>query len=140
MIKMKRFLDKYLHFVCIAIIAIVFSYGYIRSYFDLKYLLTSPKYTVAVIVSDWHHKNNNGVGVDYEYMVNNKKYSNTLNVNVKKDERYLLIFDSLKPKNNVLLDVYPIYETVNPPTDGWTLSELPLKVDTAEIRNIVIGD
>lgn len=137
---MKRILNKYLHLFCIGTLLILISYWFVSADFDLKQLLKAPKYTIATIVSDWHHKNNTGTGVDYEYMVNHKKYSNTVNVDVKKGDRYLLIFDSLRPKNNVLLNVYPIYESVDPPTEGWALTELPVRVDTIEIRNRVLGD
>ncbi|MBT2622540.1 hypothetical protein [Chryseobacterium sp. ISL-6] len=137
---MKQIIDKYFHFICIGTVIILVLSLIIKGNFDAKRILKNPKYTIAVIVGDWHHKNNNGIGVDYEYMVNNQKYSSTINVDVKKGERYLLIFDSLKPKNHVLLDVYPIYESVNPPTKGWTLNEVRVKVDTAEIRNMVLGD
>lgn len=137
---MKQIVNKYFHLICMGILIVLISYWFLSANFGLKQLLKTPKYTIAVIVSDWHHKNNNGAGVDYEYIVNNQKYSNTVNVDAKKGERYLLIFDSLKPKNNVLLDVYPIYESINPPTGGWTLNEVRVKVDTAEIRNMVLGD
>lgn len=56
----------------------------IRGYFSTKSLLRNPKYTTAIIVNDWHHKNDNGIGVDYEYFVYNKRYVSTKNLDLKK--------------------------------------------------------
>ncbi|SFN92541.1 hypothetical protein SAMN05421594_4741 [Chryseobacterium oleae] len=102
--------------------------------------MENPKYTIALIISDWHHKDTNGIGVDYEYFVNKRRYSSTINLDLKKNEKYLLIFDSLHPKSNALLDAYKIDQLFNLPVKGWSFNELPIKVDTTKIENVVLGN
>lgn len=58
-------------------------------------LLKSPKYTIGEAISDWHHKNNNGVGIDYKYHVNSITYSKTANISYQKGDKFLIIFDSI---------------------------------------------
>jgi len=104
----------------------------------LKNVSNRQKYTSALVVSDWHHKNTNGIGVDYEYFVNNIKYTNTINLDLKRGQRYLLVFDSIEPVNNVILDIYPIYNTSSIPLNGWKINELPIKVDSTKINDIIL--
>lgn len=137
---MKKVIDKYFHLICISVGIIAISFMLIIGYFNNKEILKNPKYTVALIVSDWHHKDTNGIGVDYEYFVNKKRYSSTINLDLKKNERYLLIFDSLQPKNNTLLEAYQVNQLFNVPIMGWSFEELPIKVDTVRIKNSVLGN
>lgn len=77
-------INKYFHFILISILII--GYWYFSSLSDLKNVSKRQKYTTALVISDWHHKNTNGIGVDYEYFVNNIKYSNTINLDLKKGQ------------------------------------------------------
>ena len=81
---MKKIIDENFHLVLISILVIISGYWYISSLNGLKNISKRQKYTVASVISDWHHKDANGVGVDYEYIVNDRKYSNTINLDVKK--------------------------------------------------------
>jgi len=115
------------------VIAIIF-YGYLDANNNKEQLLKNFKFTVARITSDWHYKNDNGIGVDYEYFVNKNRYSSTVNVDVKKNETYLLVYDSIKPRNCLVLEMYPIYDSIEPPKNGWKYEDLPIKVDTLRIK------
>ncbi|SEN12703.1 hypothetical protein SAMN05421856_1253 [Chryseobacterium taichungense] len=137
---MKTIIDKYFHLICIGMGIIIISIIMINGYFNNKKILKAPKYTIALIISDWHHKNTNGIGVDYEYFVNKKRFLSTINLDLKKNDKYLLIFDSLQPKNNTLLETYKVDKIFNAPDNGWLLSELPIKVDTVKIKNTVLGN
>ena len=117
--------------IAMAIVVIIF--GYIYSNNNLKNLIKYPKYTIALIISDWHHKNNHGIGVDYEYSVNEKRYNYTINLDLKKEAKYLLVYDSLKPSNCRILEMYPIIEDVQPPINGWKYNNVPIKIDSIEI-------
>ncbi|MDV7696744.1 hypothetical protein N6B72_07425 [Chryseobacterium soli] len=100
----------------------------------MKNLIKYPKYTTTLIISDWHHKNNHGIGVDYEYYVNKKRYSYTVNLDLKKNNKYLLIYDSLKPSNCSVLEMYPIIDNnIQTPLNGWKYNDVPIKIDTSEI-------
>ena len=68
----------------------------------------NSKFTIATTVSEWHHKNNSGAGVDYEYIVNDKIYKKTRNVDAKKGDRYLIVFDSINPKRSCLIFFHKI--------------------------------
>ena len=97
------------------------------------------KFTIATTVSEWHHKNNNGVGVDYEYIVNNKTYKKTRNVDAKKGDRYLIVFDSINPKRSCLIFFHKIEPTykIKTKNSGWNENEVPVKVDISEIKKYV---
>ena len=114
-----------------AIAVIIF--GYIYSNNNLKNLIKYPKYTTAIIISDWHHKNTHGIGVDYEYYVNEKRYSYTVNLDLKKNNQYLLVYDSLKPSNCSILEMYPIIRDIPVPINGWKYNDVPIKIDSIEI-------
>jgi len=135
---MKDILNKNLHFVIILILVVIIGYWYFNSMNSLKDISKNPKYTTALIISDWHHKNNTGIGVDYEYYVNTKKYSNTVNLDLKKGQRYLLVFDSIAPENNVILDIYPMDNRFLSPVNGWSINELPIHVDSTAINDIIL--
>lgn len=136
---MKKKIEKNFHLILISILSIVIGYWYISSLNGLKNISKRQKYTIALVISDWHHKDNNGIGVDYEYFVNNKKFSNTINLDLKKEQKYLLVFDSIIPENNVLLDIYPINDLSSVPLNGWRIDELPIKVNSREINNKILN-
>ena len=135
---MNKIINKNFHFILISIIIVVIGYWYFSSVNGLKNVSNRQKYTTALVVSDWHHKNTSGIGIDYEYFVNNIKYTNTINLDLKKGQKYLLVFDSIEPVNNVILDIYPIYNTSPIPLNGWKINELPIKVDSTKINNIIL--
>lgn len=136
---MKKIIDKKLHLILIFIVVVWVGYWYLNSLNSLEDISKRSKYTTALAISDWHHKNSTGIGVDYEYFVNNKKYSNTINLNLKKGQDYLLVFDSIIPENNVILDIYPINNFSSVPLSGWKINELPIKVDSMKVNNIIRG-
>ncbi|GEN69684.1 hypothetical protein [Chryseobacterium rhizosphaerae] len=135
---MKKIIEKKFHLILISILVIVIGYWFLSSLNGLKNVSKRQKYTVALVISGWHHKDTHGIGVDYEYFVNNKKYSNTINLDLKKEQKYLLAFDSIVPENNVLLDIYPINDLSSFPINGWRIDELPIKVNSAEIHNLIL--
>ncbi|OCA77934.1 hypothetical protein BBH99_10400 [Chryseobacterium contaminans] len=135
---MKKIIDKNFHLILIFTLAIIIGYWYLSSLNGLKNVSKRQKYTTALVISDWHHKDTNGIGVDYEYFVDNRRYSNTINLDLKKGQKYLLVFDSIVPESNVLLDIYPINNFPSVPVNGWKINELPIKVDRTEINNIIL--
>ncbi|MCS3529068.1 hypothetical protein M2373_000429 [Chryseobacterium sp. JUb7] len=52
---------------------------------ELKNAKRNAKYTVAYIISDWHQKNNNGVGTYFSYYVNGKRIDRTCASSLKKE-------------------------------------------------------
>lgn len=133
-----EFVKKNFHIILIILVIILIIYGFISSNINYNRLLKYPKYTIAYIVSDWHHKGNTGVGVDYVYYVNNKKYNYTINLNLKKNEKYLLVYDSLKPDNCRILDIYPfIHNNIIVPLNGWKYEEVPMPIDSIEIKEYI---
>ncbi|MGD1320675.1 hypothetical protein [Chryseobacterium sp. 2R14A] len=99
-------------------------------------MLKNSKYTIGTATTDWHQKNNNGVGTDYTYYFKDLKYSSTTNYSYKKGDSFLIIFDSLKPKNSIVLSIYPIenLQDLKVPKNGWKYKEVPFKIDTIQIR------
>ena len=130
-------IKKNFHFLIMGIVALFIVYGFIISGVNSKRLIKYTKYTTAIIVSDWHHKNNNGVGVDYEYYVNGKSYEFTINLNLTKNEKYLLAYDSLKPSNCQILEIYPLNKNIISPMNGWNLNEIPIRVNSEEVFNYI---
>lgn len=131
-------IKKNIHILVIGIVAVVIIYGFIISSINSKRLIKYTKYTTAIVTSDWHHKTNTGVGVDYEYHVNGRKYEYTINLDLKKNEKYLLAYDSLKPSNCVILETYPLNQNVISPVNGWNINELPIPVDSTTINDLIL--
>ncbi|RXM39439.1 hypothetical protein BOQ62_11265 [Chryseobacterium sp. CH21] len=103
-------------------------------------LLKRPKYTVGEAISDWHHKNNNGVGIDYKYHVNGINYSKTANVSYQKGDQFLIIFDSIKSDNSTILDIYSIENyliDLKIPENGWKYQDIPFNIDSNTIKKYV---
>ncbi|WP_428067665.1 hypothetical protein [Chryseobacterium gambrini] len=135
---MKQIVNKNLHLIIISVLIILIDYWYLSSLNALKDISKRKKYTLAIAISDWHHKDINGVGVDYEYFIEDRKYSNTINLDLKKGQKYLLVYDSIRHENNVLLDIYPVDNFLSPPINGWNIKELPIQVDTVNINNSIL--
>jgi hypothetical protein len=104
---------------------------------DIKGIIKRPKFTTTIITTDYHHKNFNGVGVDYEYFINSKKYTSTIDLHLRKNEKYLLIYDSLKYKNNLLLEIYQIQGAIKVPLKGWRYEEVPITIDSLAIKKYI---
>ena len=131
---MKTFIKKYFHVIVIFLVVAVIIYGYIDAKINSEQLVRYPKYTIAIITSDWHHKNGRGFGVDYKYSVSGKVYDLTRDVKVKKGEKYLLIYDSVKPRNCLVLEMYPIPDSIEIPENGWQYEDVPIKIDSSKIK------
>lgn len=101
---------------------------------DLKSARKNAKYTVAYITSDWHQKNNNGVGTDFTYYVNGKKINKTCANNLKKGTRYIVLYDSINPKNYIILYNHELSSKIKAPVNGWNFDELPIKVDSMDLK------
>lgn len=71
---MKKIIAENFHLILMFILVTISGYWYISSLNGLKNISKRQKFTVALIISDWHHKDANGVGVDYEYIVNDRKF------------------------------------------------------------------
>ncbi|HEX7870721.1 MAG TPA: hypothetical protein VF455_11480 [Chryseobacterium sp.] len=112
-------------------------FGFMHEKMWIRKMLKNSKYTIGVATTDWHQKNNNGVGTDYIYYLKDLKYSSTTNYSYKKGDSFLIIFDSIKPKNSIVLSIYPIENYLRDlkiPKDGWKYSEVPFKIDSNQIR------
>lgn len=120
-----------------SIVAIFIICGFMISGINSKSLLKNTKYTVATVTSDWHHKNNTGVGVDYQYYVNQKSYEYTINLDLKKNEKYLIAYDSLQPSNCQILEIYPLNQNIISPINGWNLNEVPININGEEILDYI---
>ncbi|SHF71469.1 hypothetical protein [Chryseobacterium vrystaatense] len=101
---------------------------------DLRSAKKNAKYTIAYITSDWHQKNNNGVGTDFTYEVNGHQIGKTCANNLKKGTRYIVLYDSISPKNYIMLYNHQLSSTVKAPRNGWEFSNLPIKVDSADLK------
>ena len=104
-----------------------------------KKMLDRPKYTIGIATTNWHNKNNNGVGTDYKYEINDMTFHGTTNWSYKKGDKFLVIFDSLKLRNCVVIGIYDIEndlknKNITVPRGGWKYNELPFKIDSAKIR------
>lgn len=116
----------------------MFVFGAIYETIWQKKMLQRPKYTIGIATTDWHHKNNNGVGTDYNYEIAKQTFSSTTNWSYKKGSKFLIIYDSIKPKNAVVLSLYNIKETnIVAPLNGWKYSEVPILIDSVIIRKFV---
>ena len=108
-------------------------------YRDQKTITKNKKYTIGTITSEWHHKNDKGVGVDFEYNVNGKKYDKTFSKDVEIGNKYLVVFDSIHPNRFVLLPFYEFDKKFNydVPQNGWKFSEVPILIDTVKVNNYI---
>ena len=94
------------------------------------------KYTVAKVISDYHYRNTRGgSGYDYSFILNGKLYNRTESKgNFIKGNYYLMAYDSTSPKSTQLLEIN-ITDSLNQSCiNGWTLKEIPFKVDTVYIK------
>lgn len=94
----------------------------------------NAKYTIAYITSDWHQKNNNGVGTDFTYYVNGEEINKTCANSLKKGTRYIVLYDSIHPKNYIMLYNHELSGQVKAPANGWEFKEVPIKLDSADLK------
>lgn len=130
------FWDKYFYQITFLFALSVIILGFVLSKRDTETINQNTKFTVATIISDWHHKNNNGFGVDYEYYVNEMRYQKTRNLNLKKGQKFLLAFDSLNPRRSHLLEEYELYSKISlkPESKGWNYNQIPFQIDSVRVK------
>ncbi|MBV8325688.1 hypothetical protein [Chryseobacterium sp.] len=119
------------------ITALLIIYGMIAENVWVKQMLKNPRYTIGEATSDWHQKNNNGVGTDYRYQVNDKIYFKTGSCSYRKGDRFLIIFDSIEPQNARVLDIYAIENYLiglQVPKNGWKYQDVPFDIDSNTIK------
>lgn len=104
------------------------------SHFNLKNAKKNSKYTVAYITSDWHQKNNNGVGTDFSYYINGKRIDRTCASSLKKGTKYILLYDSINPTNYIMLYNHEVSSKIKAPSNGWKFKDLPIKIDSNELK------
>ncbi|SDQ67597.1 hypothetical protein SAMN05421664_2118 [Chryseobacterium soldanellicola] len=132
-----KYLTKNFYIILAILIVLFIISGFINEKIWIGKMLTRPKYTIAIATTDWHQKNNNGVGTDYSYKINNKVYNETTGFSYRKGDKFLIIYDSLKPKNVQTLALYPVpedYTGLKIPKNGWKYQEVPFNIDSNVIR------
>lgn len=137
---MKKLISEKFHIILLGLTLGFIIYWLISANLGINDLLKSPKYTIGEAISDWHHKNNNGVGIDYKYDVNGITYSKTANVSYQKGDKFLIIFDSIKPDNSAILDIYSIENyliDLKVPSKGWKYQDVPFDIDSNTIKKYV---
>jgi hypothetical protein len=101
---------------------------------ELKGTKRNAKYTVAYITSNWHQKNDNGVGTDFTYYVNEREINMTCANNLKKGTEYIVLYDSIHPKNYIMLYNHQLSDKMKAPINGWKFNNLPIKVDSTDLK------
>lgn len=124
-------------------IIIVLVFYIIISFFakkDKSSLLKNIKFTVAIIESDFHYKRTSGgAGYDFIYYVNNIPYHRTVSRgNYKTYGKYLIAYDSLKPRNYEIFNHIEITDSMySSPDNGWKIDKIPFKVNTKELLEYI---
>lgn len=137
---MKKLISEKFHIILLILTLGCIIFCLISANLGTNGILKNPKYTIGEAISDWHHKNNNGVGIDYKYDVNGIIYSKTANFSYKKGDKFLIIFDSIKPNNSAILDIYSIENyliDVKVPSKGWKYQDVPFNIDSNIIKKYV---
>ncbi|EFK33476.1 Uncharacterised protein [Chryseobacterium gleum] len=137
---MKKLISEKFHIIILIVTFVFIIFCLISSNLGVNDLLKSPKYTIGEAISDWHQKNNNGLGTDYKYQVDNKIYFKTTSCFYKKGDKFLIIFDSIKPKNAKVLDIYSIENyliDLKVPSKGWKYKDVPFNIDSNTIKKYI---
>lgn len=137
---MKKFVSEKFHIILLVLTLGLIIFWLISANVGINHMLKNPKYTIGESISDWHHKNNSGVGIDYKYHVNGITYSKTANVSYQKGDKFLIIFDSIKPDNSAILDIYSIENyliDLKIPAKGWKYQDVPFNIDSNTIKKYV---
>jgi len=127
------FKRKYLLLLAICFFLFLF-YLFYKAKEDAKSSWKYSKYTVGYIISNWHQKNNNGVGTDFIYKVKEVTISKTCDYNLHKGTKYLVLYDSLKPSNYIMLGSHQLPDDIKAPYNGWKFNEIPIKIDSADLK------
>jgi len=133
-IKIVRLLKNNYHIILAFATLLFIIMAFFLSHSNLEGAKKNSKYTVAYITSDWHQKNNNGVGTDFTYYVNGKKINKTCANSLKKGTRYIVLYDSIHPKNYIMLYNHELSNEIKAPANGWKFKELPIKIDSNELK------
>ncbi len=130
---------KYLPSFLIIILVLLIVFGYFQSKIDSKNIVKYKKFTVARIDSDWHSKEGftKNFGRDFSYQVKGKIFTKQTNLEVSKEQYFLLLYDSINPRNCVLLTEYPLYNSIKSPKNGWKFSQVPIPIDSIQIKEYV---
>lgn len=131
---MKNFIDKYFFIAILLIIFVIIIVSYLYGMNSLKSTIKNSKFTVANITSNWHQKNNTGVGTDFIYKVKDNNISKTCDCNLKKGTKYLVMYDSLKPSNYIMLEHHQLPNNIFAPYNGWSFKEIPIKIDSTDLK------
>ncbi|MBM7419070.1 hypothetical protein M2254_000576 [Chryseobacterium sp. BIGb0186] len=135
--KVIKFISEKYYLILLVLVIGFIIFGFIHEKMWIKQMLKNSKYTIGIATTDWHQKNNNGTGTDYKYHFKDLDYFSITSYSYKKGDSFLIIFDSLKPKNNQVLWLYPIENyliDLKVPKDGWKYNDVPFKIDSVEIR------
>lgn len=120
----------------LAVLVLIFVGGIGIQYFNgLKNAKKNAKYTVAFITSNWHPKNTRGMGTDFTFIVNDKIIEGICSNSLKKGTRYIVLYDSICPRNYILLYNHQLSNKIKIPAKGWTYDEIPLKLDSTDLKN-----
>lgn len=136
LLKINKMIKRNLPILIIVSGILFVGYLLMQASINTKNILNHPKFTIAQITSEWHHKNDRGIGYDYEYLVNNDKYEGSINIRIKNGEKYLVIYDSIKPQNAVILEFYLLPKDLPIPINGWRYDEVPIKIDSIKIKEL----
>lgn len=106
----------------------------VLSQYEIINAKKNAKYTVAYITSDWHQKNNKGVGTDFKYFVNGVKIEKTFSYRLDKGKKYIVLYDSISPRNYIMLFNHQLSGEIKAPVNGWNFEEIPIKLDSADLK------
>ncbi|CEJ71542.1 hypothetical protein BN1195_03891 [Chryseobacterium oranimense G311] len=140
MLKIKKIISEKFHIIILTFTLIFIIFCLISASLGINNILKSPKYTIGEATSDWHYKNNNGVGIDYKYHVNGITYSKTAIFSYQKGDKFIIIFDSIEPNNSAILNIYSIENyliDLKVPSKGWKYQDVPFNIDSNTIKKYV---
>ncbi len=131
---MKNFINKYYLVIGFFAIVMMFLISILYAKIGIKGIKKNAKYTIGIMTSNWHPKNNNGVGTDFIYFVRGQKISKTGPYNLKIGKRCLIMYDSLKPSHCLMLGYHQLPDSIEAPYNGWAFKQVPIKLDSADLK------
>lgn len=131
---MEKISSKYFLTGCLIIIIMVFVIATIVGKNQMRSAFLHSKYTVGTMTSNWHQKNNNGIGTDFIYMVDGTVFSKTSHSDLRKGDKYMVLYDSLKPSVFLLLYNHKLPAHLEAPPNGWKFSEIPISLDSSDLK------
>ena len=124
--------------IIVFIIFVYFAKSYVKTYRSNVY--ENSKYTIGEITQRRNETRSNHYR--YHYFIINKKMNGRFYFGERGKYahlplgKYFVVFDSLKPKNSVLLPFLIVPDSITEaPPEGW--KELPIPVDKEEIRKFL---